>query len=281
MQLLRSILMKVIGIILLTSFFTLLHDVYSADIAQKDDSVQAKRLAAIDELKKLVPNHLIAIVDNPDTKKSILKTVTYTNGKRGDEVLSLLKWFPEIEYLSLTDTDITSKGFENLKYLSNIKSLNVGRTAISNYDMIYLKDMNNLEKLYIGGTQISDTGIKNVASLINLNELGLSNTKITDEGLMYLKDLTKLERVNMANTNISDNGLVHLSGKDKLVYLDLSGTNVTTDGLLQMKGLDNLVGVNLSDTIYAKVKDSPARLKEAFPKLRDIQTVDYVNKKYK
>ena len=100
-----------------------------------------------------------------------------------DADLARLACFPELETLSLFDSDIGDAGVANLKPLVQ------------------------LQTLYLGRTKISDAGLDALAGMQRLKTLGLSDTRVTDAGLLRLTGLNRLASVNLRRTPTTDAGV--------------------------------------------------------------------------
>ena len=82
----------------------------------------------------------------------------------GDEHLELLGGAPWLEWLALSDSQVTDEGV---------------RTLIANHP--------HLERLEIDGTQVTDDGLASLSKLKSLNWVSLDGTHITPEGVAALQ----------------------------------------------------------------------------------------------
>jgi hypothetical protein len=252
------------------------HLIHAQEIKQMDDSVKDKRQAAYDKLKLLIPE--FKLMQQIDPKTESFKGINAIDNKKGDEILSLLLYFPEIEFLNMHNSYITNKSV--ISNFKNIKHLDLSKTNTTDGDMIFIKDLIHIEELYLHDNEITDEGIKYIQSLVKIKDLGLGNTKMSDEGIKYLSKLSNIEDLQIMHTHVGDKGVLYLSGMNKLRILYLNSTDVTVDGLLKIKGLDMLALIELADTQFAKESEEQKntdieRLKKVFPKLIGVYVTDY------
>jgi Leucine-rich repeat (LRR) protein len=182
-----------------------------------------------------------------------------------DAVLPLLKYFPEIEDLSISNKRFGDAGAIYLADLPNLQRLNLFQSDIGDDGLKHLTGLKNLRQLPMGATRVTDAGLKTVAVLTQLEYVGVRGNNITDAGLLHLKGLTSLTGLNLAETNVTDNGLSQLAPLVTLRDLYLNSTAITNDGLDHIKNFKDLQSVYLSKTYTTEAARS--RLKEALPNL--------------
>jgi Leucine-rich repeat (LRR) protein len=177
-------------------------------------------------------------------KVSRATTLDLSDGKVDDTKLKdQLRKVRDIQFLDLSDTDVTDAG------------------------LAHLAGVTTLLRLELNGTKVSDAGLKNLATLPNLQVLGLYKTKITDEGLKkHLSKLTMLQSLNLRGTKITDAGIGYLRGLRELRTLSVSGTGVTDAALENLKGFKELQYLWREDT---KITEAGyKRLQKDIPKLK-------------
>ena len=106
----------------------------------------------------------------------------------GDDEATYLKELPNLEILSLSNTQVSDAGLEHLKGLTNLKILWLDNTQITGSGLEHLKGLTNLEWLSLRNTQVSDAGLEHLEGLTNLNVLYLNDTQVTHEGVKKLQD---------------------------------------------------------------------------------------------
>jgi hypothetical protein len=105
-----------------------------------------------------------------------------------DEDLRYVAYFPAIERVSLSRTNVTDKGLLCLQTCSQLRSLHLDGTAITDIGVARLAAFGELESLSLSGTKITDAGLIHLAKLPKLKELWLRDTQITDAGHRSLRD---------------------------------------------------------------------------------------------
>src|SRR5262245_28198601 len=99
-----------------------------------------------------------------------------------DRDLRILRHFPELRRLSLSNTPVTDEGLKHCADLTNIRFLDLNRTKVSSKGMKNLRRMKSLDTLALYGTALDDEGLKEVADCEKLGAVVLSETRISDRG---------------------------------------------------------------------------------------------------
>ncbi len=123
-----------------------------------------------------------------------------------DEMRVFFRKAPEIQWLNLTDTNITDACLAHLEH-SRLTVLSMGHTAITDSGIKYVARNSSLEDLSLPGTQVTDAGLKHVRSLSKLRELDLQGTRVTDAGLKSLQQLDRLEILRLRNTAVTSDAI--------------------------------------------------------------------------
>ena len=139
-------------------------------------------------------------------------------GSVTDKVLAYLEDLPELQELTVFQTQVTDAGLEHLRDLHQLQEL----------------------RLIEIDSRMQGTGLEHLKGLTQLRVFSLDHTRVTDTGLEHLEPLTQLEKLNFAYTDITDAGLQHLKGLTRLRELYLTGTHVTGVGLEHLRGLPQL-----------------------------------------
>lgn len=171
--------------------------------------------------------------------------------------LSILKFYPLISILQLSNNKISQFNETFFNILPNLSFLNVSSNLIKNSivlknSRIFVLDFsNNLIPSYqfVNLSQIkilsmNNNPLKSLAiSNSDLEELSLTenNTNLLD---LNLNNLTRLVSVRILNTNLRT---VKLSSLPSLENLDLSNNNLSS---LSLPALPNLTSVNLTDNFF-------------------------------
>jgi|GEM_PF-2167863 len=125
-----------------------------------------------------------------------------------DAWLRNLKWFTDIERLSLESDQVTDDGLQHLSVLTNLNWLDLNSTQITDAGLEHLKGLTRLERLDLSNTPVTGQGLVHLKGLTSLKDLDLSNTLITGPGLEQLKEATRiLERSNILPANADGHGI--------------------------------------------------------------------------
>lgn len=181
-------------------------------------------------------------------------------------VLPILKDFPELEVLSISNRRFTDGHAKHLADLRNLRDLNLYRSNIGDEGLVHLAKIRYLSWLPIGETRITDNGLKVLGGMTRLQYLGLRGNNVTDAGLAHLRKLTDLTGLHLGETKVTDAGLRRLAGMTRLRALYLHDTAVTDAGLDRLKDFKDLRLLDLKKTKTTAA--GRARLKEALPELQ-------------
>ena len=132
------------------------------------------------------------------TCRKLIKLDLTSCAQLTDEVL---KYFPTtLQFLNLSECDITDQTLMLLQPLANLKSLNLNFCAkITNEDLKHLKMLSSLKELsLIGCNQITKAGHEHLKPLVPIQRLDLSNLT-----LKTLRSLPNIERLSITVLNDS------------------------------------------------------------------------------
>lgn len=199
-----------------------------------------------------------------EVKRISLNGLKFTRKLTGND-LGKLRFFPELESLSITGTPVTDADLVHLRHFTKLQQLNLYGTNITNRGLRHLKGMTELRLVLLAATQINDAGLIHLKSMTQLEALNLSNTQVTDVGLKYLGRFRKLKSLGLRETQITDAGLKYLKEFKSLRSLSIGSSSITNAGLEHLKALSNLEILSLFET-DANVRD----LRKALPRLRRV-----------
>ena len=151
-------------------------------------------------------------------------------------------YFASVQWVYLTNTQVTDAGLEHLKGLTAIQLLALKNTQVTDAGLEHIKSLTAMQTLGLSGTQVTDAGLEHIKGFKVLRTLGLSDTHVTDAGLEHLKGLTAMkEQLDLSNNpQVTDAGLEHLMGLTAMQTLWLNGTQVTDAGVARLqKALPN------------------------------------------
>ena len=179
--------------------------------------------------------------------------------------LTDLKWFTNLESISLTSCEITS--LEGIEHLINLKELYVLHNNISNLapvsNLINLKRLEcrdnkisnldpvsnliNLKELFCDQNNIRDFSA--LSGLINLEKLSIGNNEVLQIDLSIFENLTKLISFSAPWCGIDD--ISFLSHMPDLEFIDLNNNNISDINCLE--NLENLTYLNLKSNKISDV----------------------------
>jgi Leucine-rich repeat (LRR) protein/energy-coupling factor transporter ATP-binding protein EcfA2 len=165
-----------------------------------------------------------------------------------DAGLAILDGLPDLQILTLRNTQLTDVGLTYLSKLNDLRNLDLSYTAVTDVGMIPVAELKNLELLILISTAVTDTGLIRLAPLENLRELVLYDTVVTNTGMVHISKLGNLEALLLSSTAITDAGLAYIVKLVNLQWLLLSNTVVSDMGLEYIGALGNLRQLNLQDT---------------------------------
>jgi len=138
-----------------------------------------------------------------------------------DADLKQLAGLAGLEFLDLTDAQITDDSLAHLKGLTGLWGLNLFGVKITGPGLEHLKGLTGLHWLDLGDTAITDAGLQHLEGLRGLRRLSLLPTQITNAGLEHLKGLTGLQQLYLYDTQVTNAGVAQL--KQSLPKLDVRG----------------------------------------------------------
>lgn len=184
-----------------------------------------------------------------------------------DAGMAELHRFP-LQWIGLSETDITDVGMTKLTACPDIAFLTLGKTKLTDASLDAVARFPKLEELYLDELPVSDAGIAKLAGARNLKHLNLVATRVTGHGLSGFRSL---EHLNLSKTSIDDEGLRCLPPCERL---KLDKTGITDDGirfLVTAHRHQGLVNLAVRST---KVTDRALKLVSVLPRLDSISLKD-------
>ena len=243
-------------------------------ILNKNDNLTGKGLVHLKDLKSLrnltltsdsVNNNSIQYICQLGSLNSLVISMTNIT----DDGVLQLKCVPNLKTLYLP-SQITDKGFENLKGLNSLEELVTSSDVLTNAGLKHLENLPLLKKLSISSVNVTSEGIErlskshpNLEININLsltNDAAMTKAKGLSRLMKIIKEFSKYEDRKLSRaeglpcvtistgTNVTDAGLAHLTGMDSLKKLYLNYTKITDAGLAHLKDLKNLEWLELRNT---------------------------------
>ena len=150
--------------------------------------------AGLDALRGVPHLELLYIVgsdvtDNGIRKLAVLKSLRSLalKGNFGDAAIDVAAQLPNLEFLDLTQTRISSDGLAPLTKLPALQTLILNGTAVSSQGLAPLAQIKTLKWLFLGDTPIDDTAVVHLKQLGNLDELFVRGTRISADGVGILQ----------------------------------------------------------------------------------------------
>ena len=181
----------------------------------------------------------------PDTEFDILR-VTLADAQFGDPDLAFVEHTPELEYLNLAGTQVTSRGIASLAAAASLRTLYVSNTAIDNDAMPTIAALPVLEELDLRGTRVTNEGIEQLLECRSLRTLRLGEGQpLTDAVTQSISRISWLKSLGLRDVPIRNGSIGHLQKLEGLVWLDLGSTEITGDSAPSLMEMDQLLQLYL------------------------------------
>jgi len=163
-----------------------------------------------------------------------------------DQQLRSLKCLPVLEGLTLTDTDVTDRGFMELERARHLRFLVLKSTLMTGKGLPSIHNLKTLESLDTEQNRFSDESLSNLSHLNNLRLLRLKDAHISDAGLKYIAKLPALSELSLSVNRVTDKGVEQLIGLKNLHRLNLTDTKVTVKCLDSLEKIPQLERLSIS-----------------------------------
>ena len=120
-------------------------------------------------------------------------------------VIAPISNLPNLQYLSLTHTNVKNKDIAQLAHLRDLETLNLHMTKMHEGPIPGL-DQLRLKFLRLNRTRIDDESIAALRAMKTLEHLDLTRTKVTDAGLKHLESLPNLRKLILRRSLVTQNG---------------------------------------------------------------------------
>lgn len=191
-----------------------------------------------------------------------------------DEALAQVARFPQLEFLSISNSPVTDQGLLFLKDLRRIKVLfadgtwisaeglgnsawlhslallGVNRTVIDDRIWTCLQQASHITELSIGETEVRS--LAGLASHSILTSLCLHGLVLPKDELHHLHSVPNIRELYLNYTSFLDEDTAHLSELSQLRRLALEGTKITDHGLARLSKLTNLEELIVNETIITE-----------------------------
>jgi len=187
--------------------------------------------------------------------------------------LLTLSQFPKLERLELNGCDLSE--LEALREIPDLKFLSLRNCeSITDSCVLTIGELTNLMGLDLGGCDfVTDDGLEPLMSLQELHTLSVARCKkLTHDGLIHIGYLYNLRHLDLSGLeNLFGYGLENLSQLSDMWWLNLTGNkNVTDDGLKCLTTLTSLKLLGLGGC----VKVTLPGLNDFLPHLKNLAFID-------
>ena len=189
-----------------------------------------------------------------------------------DAAAKALSRLPELESVTLADTDVGNDGVDALaSRLTRLAHLDLGHTLVDDDGVERLRFFKNtLRSLSLDSRLVSDRGVKRIAELHELESLDLFAADVTDACAEALRHMTKLKSLEACGGRLSDAFVARVALYcPNLETLHLGQNAGVTDAGAECvaASLTKLTALNLCGS---KVTDAGAK---KFARLRHLSTL--------
>lgn len=168
-----------------------------------------------------------------------------------DEWLSLLEYFPELQWISLGGEQLTDAGLVYLRNLRRLNVLSIWGPKVTDEGLKHLSELDRLRELHLGSRLISDAGLEHITSLNALEKLAIFSDNVKGPGLAYLNDLENLAVLNLTGLQLAPDGLSHLTRAPRLKELLLGATPISGKSLVHLRNMPTIEVLDLTRTSIA------------------------------
>lgn len=243
-------------------------------LATTDETVDNNKTFSVEHGRGYVktfkpPVKKLRVKDTPATGET--DDWTRVDPRNADKSLFDLLGLKQIDYLDLSDTDITDQGVLSLAN-EPIQGLKLERTKITDKALAQLNSMKKLEELSLAGCKnITADGLKGIVGLGTFEFIDISDTNLSDKAFFYLGGCKQLRTVNangcknitgvgfgdlrstminnllLQNSGVKCANVVNLKSVPVLASIDLANNDLTDKDLDYMGNLDFVCSIDLSN----------------------------------
>lgn len=156
--------------------------------------------------------------------------VTMTGPEIGDEQVARVVDLPDISWINLGESKVTSAGLASVARLATLRTVDLTNTQVS--DLSELTKLPGLQDLRLNYcAKVNTEHLAALSKMSNLRALGADSLRLTDEGIATIAVCTDLEQLHIMGTKVSDNGLAPLQKLKNLKQLKLTYSTYNRDDL--------------------------------------------------
>lgn len=146
-------------------------------------------------------------------------------------VADFLKNKPNIDFVSLFNNQLTSKGAETLVGIQTIRALILDNNSVDDEGAKKLAETKNIKSLSLSYNKITDTGVEYLAKNESITDLILDGLHITPTGAKALGDNKTITYLQLNNDKFfGDFGAIALGNNTTLQTLYLDNDHITDFG---------------------------------------------------
>jgi Leucine-rich repeat (LRR) protein len=187
-----------------------------------------------------------------------------------DAGLSYIAGMTDLEFLDLSDTEITGAGLASLKGMKKLKQLVLPYKPFTVKELAPLAQLTELESCSIDLNTETVEKLQILSNFPKLKAINLPYRPLPREAYTALGKMTNLESLILMSDDkqkVTDVELASLKGLTKLRNLSLPRAEITAAGLENLKGCTTLSSLNLA---AAKLNDDALKAVGALPSLTSL-----------
>lgn len=163
--------------------------------------------------------------------QTVIVGVTMTGDEIGNDQVAQISDVPDLSWLDLHDSKVTSAGLPAIAKLTSVRSIDMTNSQVS--DVAALATLPHLEELKIDFSQpVLPEHLEALSEFPALRALGAGGLKLRDNGVEIIaRNCPQLEQLSIIGATLGDNGLVPLQQLKNLKELSLAYAKYNGDDL--------------------------------------------------
>jgi hypothetical protein len=153
--------------------------------------------------------------------QTVIVGVTMMGESVGDEQVAKVTNVPDLKWLNLAESLVTSTGLASVAKLTSLESLDLTNSRVS--DISELTKLPKLTELRLDYSRnVEAEHLKAVAKMPALRSFGANGLRLTDEGIAIISEATQLEDLGIMGARLNQGGLAPLQKLKNLQQLKLT-----------------------------------------------------------
>lgn len=163
--------------------------------------------------------------------RTVIVGVTMTGDEAGDEQVAQISGVPDLFWLDLHDSKVTSAGLPAVAQLTSVRSIDLTNSQVS--DIAALAKLPHLEELKLDFSKlVLPEHLEALSEFPALRALGAGGLRLRDEGVAIIaRNCPELEELSIIGATLGDNGLAPLQQLKNLKQLSLTYAKYNGDDL--------------------------------------------------